>query len=206
MKLRVQDVRIFSEIEYEKAFSSLPLWRQEKAEKLRNIEDKKLSVFAFSLALSMLSQYLRKSCEEIEISPDEKGKLRVQGESVSLSISHSFPFVAVAVNSGEVGVDIECPREVSRAVLRRSLSEEEISYVTEDATLREKLSPKEAKKFLRIWTMKEAYLKFTGEGLSGGLQNVNTINEKGEVSLQRGDMKSRSEETDDYILSLVWEE
>ncbi len=206
MEYRVLDVRIFSETEYESAFESLPAWRREKAVKLRNIEDKKLSVFAFSLALSMLSQYLRKSCEEIEISPDEKGKLRVSGESVSLSVSHSFPFIAVAVHSREVGVDIECPREVSRAVLRRSLSEEEISYVTEDAALRGKLSLRESKNFLRLWTMKEAYLKFTGEGLSGGLQNVNTINEKGEVSLERGDIKSHREETDEYILSLVWEE
>lgn len=206
MEYRVLDVRIFSETEYESAFESLPAWRQEKAEKLKKTEDKKLSVFAFSLALSMLSQYLRKSCEEIEISPDEKGKLRVSGESVSLSISHSFPFIAVAVHSREVGVDIECPRKVSRAVMKRALSEEEISYVTEDVDLREKLSPKESKRFLRLWTMKEAYLKFTGEGLSGGLQNVNTINEKGEVSLERGNIKSHREETDEYILSLVWEE
>ena len=206
MKLRVQDVRIFSEIEYEKAFSSLPLWRQEKVEKLKKTEDKKLSVFAFSLAREMLSEVLLKDESRTLIYPDEKGKLRVRGDAVNFSVSHSFPFVAVAVNSGEVGVDIECPREVSRSVLRRSLSEEEISYVTEDVDLREKLSPKESKKFLRIWTMKEAYLKFTGEGLSGGLQNVNTINEKGEVSLQRGNIKSHGEETDDYILSLVWEE
>ena len=205
MIYRVTDIRNFSETKYEEAFEKLPLWRQEKAQKLKCEEDRKLSVFAFSEAFEMLCEFLSKNEREIELYPDEKGKLRVRGEAVNFSISHSFPYVAVVVSEGESGIDIECPREVSRGVLRRALCPEELSYVTENTETEQILSPKETEKFLRVWTMKEAYLKFTGEGLSGGLKSINTINENGEISLQRGDIKSHSEETDSYTLSLVWQ-
>ena len=66
-----------------------------------------------------------------------------------------------------LGVDIEAlDKRVSLPVARRYFSAREVSAL--DA-----LAPEaRPRRFLRLWTLKEAYLKAVGEGLAGGLDRM----------------------------------
>ena len=60
----------------------------------------------------------------------------------------------LAVSDSEIGVDIECKTDPGRRVTERFFTEAEKSYVRNDDDFR------------RIWTMKEAFIKCLGKGLS----------------------------------------
>ena len=93
-----------------------------------------------------------------EVYYDTGGKPR--HEKVKFSLSHSGELVALALSdSGEVGCDVEKIREVPENVIR-------IFSEKEQAALNE-LTDERKKHFFRLWTMRESYLKMTGEGLSG---------------------------------------
>lgn len=67
-----------------------------------------------------------------------------------------------------VGIDLESiqrrPRKGVEALARRRLAGPEAEWILQSATEEEK-----AQRFLEVWTLKEAYLKATGDGLSSGL-------------------------------------
>lgn len=96
---------------------------------------------------------------------DEDGKPRLSNYSgLHFNISHCKKAVAVALHHAEVGIDIECRRAVSQALMERVCCEEELSRIrsSADAEL----------EFLRLWTRKEALLKCTGVGIRKDLRNV----------------------------------
>ena len=76
---------------------------------------------------------------------------------LEFNLSHSGPWVALAVGEGPVGVDVEC--------FRPDLPMEKIAarhFTPEERRLAD--TPED---FLRIWTAKESYLKRLGKGLAG---------------------------------------
>lgn len=83
------------------------------------------------------------------------------------SVSHSGAFVLVATGPGPVGVDLEGPRELRRAleVAARSFALSELELISRSP------SGVRPRRFLEIWTAKEAVLKAAGSRL-GGLWGV----------------------------------
>ncbi len=99
---------------------------------------------------------------------------------VYFSVSHSFSVWACAFSDEPVGLDLEMPalrwqkgadggaEKAARqrdALARRYFTEEEQAYAKEGG----------ADGFFRIWVRKEAYLKYTGQGISGGLGSINLV-------------------------------
>ncbi len=78
------------------------------------------------------------------------------------SITHSDKWVFFAISDSEIGIDAQAPRKVCPRLAARSLSPDELAWVKEDTEPR----------FTRLWTMKEAYLKYTGTGLSVPIREV----------------------------------
>jgi phosphopantetheinyl transferase (holo-ACP synthase) len=106
---------------------------------------------------------------EVGIAHDEKGKPFWKGSSFFVSLSHSGGYIAVAVGQDAVGVDVEKKRKAAPAVAKRW-------FRPEENALLETLSEAErTRMFFRLWTMKEAALKYAGEGLSGGLETVDCL-------------------------------
>ena len=73
-----------------------------------------------------------------------------------------------------IGVDVERLGRAPLAVAERYFS------ATEAAQLRELPADAQPRRFLRLWTLKEAYLKAIGTGLAGGLARMSFLFETGE--------------------------
>lgn len=73
-----------------------------------------------------------------------------------LSLCHSRAAVLCAISDAPVGLDAEAMRPVRPEVVRRVLAPAELRCY--DGT---------PEMFLRFWTLKEAYAKYTGEGIIG---------------------------------------
>ncbi len=145
-------------------FASLE--RQAAVARFRFMSDKNRSLWAELFARWCAAKAAGLSPTEIEISHDEKGKPFCKGLSLSVSLSHSGAYIAVAVGQSPVGVDVERKRKFSLAVSRRWFRPKEHEFLTSLP------AEERARAFFRLWTLKEAALKYTGEGLAGGPENV----------------------------------
>ena len=86
--------------------------------------------------------------------PGGKPVLSVGG--IHFSVSHSGHIFACAVAEENLGLDIQVSDSKDRTRLaQRYFTEEEYQYVSDNGPA----------SFYRIWTRKEAYAKYTGEGL-----------------------------------------
>ena len=141
--------------------------RQAAVARFRFASDKNRSLWAELFARWRLAEATGLSPAEIEISHDEKGKPFCKNLPFSVSLSHSGAYIAVAVGKSAVGIDVERKRKISLAVSRRWFRPEEHEVLT---SLPEE---ERARAFFRFWTLKEAALKYTGEGLAGGPETVN---------------------------------
>ncbi|WP_222874958.1 4'-phosphopantetheinyl transferase family protein [Terrihabitans soli] len=97
------------------------------------------------------------------ILPDAKGKPRITGPlpDVGISIAHTEDVVGVAVcANGDVGLDLECLNdgENGEPVLEALSSADQRKLKT--------CAPEHrTREFVKLWTMKEAYAKWAGEGV-----------------------------------------
>ena len=76
---------------------------------------------------------LRAVCEKLDLEyfgtrKDSNGKPFLQGHALEISLSHSFPYVAVIANpQNEVGIDLEQPRIKLRRIATRFLDQRELN-------------------------------------------------------------------------------
>jgi len=97
------------------------------------------------------------------------------------NLAHTRELVGCIVSRGaEVGIDLESPRDLGDllAIAQRFFAQEEA------ALLRTLPPEKQAPYFLSIWTLKEAYVKARGMGLSLPLQRIRFEIERGEIEFQ----------------------
>lgn len=91
------------------------------------------------------------------------GKPYIEG-GPCFSYSDSGGFGLCAVSEAEIGADIEILRPAARylAVARRFFAPDEAAAATEE-------------NFFRLYTAKEAYVKFTGKGIFSGMQSFSAL-------------------------------
>jgi len=91
--------------------------------------------------------------KEVYVSYTDEGKPFLAENEHFISISHSKNWIAVALNSdAQVGIDIECWSDKIQKVYKRFLSEEEQTYLADDA-----------KKLQIAWSAKEVLYKIIGK-------------------------------------------
>jgi 4'-phosphopantetheinyl transferase len=87
---------------------------------------------------------------------------------LQFNLSHTRGLVACAISVGpEIGIDVEtlAPRRVDLDVARSCFSPSEVT------TLRNAVRDRQPVVFFRLWTLKEAFIKATGQGLSRPLDS-----------------------------------
>ncbi|MFZ0435255.1 MAG: 4'-phosphopantetheinyl transferase superfamily protein [Chthoniobacterales bacterium] len=142
-------------------FAGTPLsfGERERAASMSSEEARLRFTAARRLLRSVVSRWCPISASELEIFQDEHGKPRlVTPDPIQFSITHSSGCIAVAFSRSEVGLDLECVREVDATALARRF------FSAEEAIACESSADHEL--FFRLWTCREAAIKGDGRGLS----------------------------------------
>lgn len=164
------DITKLSDALFEKELTSLPLLRQKEILKKANIDDRKRSLAGDMLAKKYLSKIYGVPPEKLTFAKGEHGKPYVINIPAHFNISHSGKYTVLAVSDRPIGIDIEEIREFSAITARKLFSEEELSYVAGNDPSRRKSLMQQC--FFEVWTAKEAFLKYLGTGLSGGMTSL----------------------------------
>ena len=138
------------------ALQGIPDWRIEYILKYLRACDRKLSLGAWRLMEEALKRH-GFSAENVAIGVNGKPEC----EGVYFNLSHSGDMVLCAVSDVPVGCDLEKVVDAPLEVADRYFSEEERQYIEEGQNF-----PDINRRFFRLWTMKESYLKMTGEGMN----------------------------------------
>ena len=158
MKIVIERISKYNkEDKYEEALECVRAIESERYDRIVRIksEDNRLR----TLSAGML---IKDICDKMEIEDpkvlrDEHGKPYIEGHpEVFFNISHSGPFVVMAYGDKPVGIDIQETRNVTESFARRILNESE--YDMYDMS--------DPRSICRVWTVKEAYSKLLGIGLS----------------------------------------
>lgn len=152
--------------------AKIPADRKEKILRMKNKEARMRS-----LTTGMLLQYALcektgldyETAEPFQIRYGEKGKPYPARElSVHFSLSHSGDYVCCAIGDRPVGIDIQQKTEGKERLERLA---ERFFTCSEKRMLSECEKEQRRDLFFQMWSIKESYLKLTGEGLCGGLSS-----------------------------------
>lgn len=132
---------------------------------------------------ALLRRTLRLCGWDDTVSPQigAQGKPYVDAADFYYNISHGGDCVVIAYGSTELGVDVEVI-EAGRhreAVARKHFTSTEQSLLFDDTAN----ETERASRFTLLWTRKESYVKYTGQGLTGKLPtfSVDAMLPRGEV-------------------------
>lgn len=151
---------------FNKYYNLMSPYRKDKIDCLRPRKGKNLSLGAGILLDNYLKQLGLKE-KDMTYHTTEKGKPYFSLlPNIHFSLSHSGDVAVCAFSDNDVGCDIEQIDKPLEGVAKRFFTPNEYNYIFNGTT-----ESIQADRFFRIWTLKEAYLKFTAEGLGGGLDS-----------------------------------
>ena len=145
---------------FEKAYRSVGIERQKKVDAKRFQKDKLLSLGAGMLLKKALTENGIRY-ERAVFLEEPNGKPYIAGNPVYFNLSHSGTKVFCAVSPVPVGCDVEQVGHYDDNIVKRFFHEKEVSAIFASQTEEQK-----TERFYRIWTLKESFLKATGQGFS----------------------------------------
>lgn len=118
-----------------------------------------------------LSHYIHQASQDIQLESTKAGKPFIINTPIPIqfNLSHSHELATIAISQTEtIGIDIETPRKHNfMDIAQRFYHQDEFTRLaTASATEREAL-------FFKLWTLKEAFFKALGGGISMGLEKIN---------------------------------
>ena len=151
-------------LETPEIMENLPESRKQKILKSKRPEARKQSLGAGLLLGGILKQ---RGFSDLQIGFGPNGKPELDG--IFFNLSHSKTMVICAVGEKSVGCDIEQISKAPGKVADRFFNERELRYLNQIP------EEKRNKEFYRLWTMKESYIKMTGEGMQLPLQQFELL-------------------------------
>jgi 4'-phosphopantetheinyl transferase len=133
------------------------------------------------LVRTILSHYRPLPPSAWRFQPGPQGRPEIvnpQAQGLRFNVSHTQGLIACAVaDHGEIGIDVESLQRNHDvlAIAQRFFSAHEY------AALREHPTAQRQERFVAYWTLKEAYLKARGLGLSGGLRQFSVVFTSGQA-------------------------
>lgn len=142
--------------------AGIPSWRQAYILRYQRAEDRRRSLGVWRLMERMLAA---RGFRAQDVAVDAQGKPYCDG--IFFSLSHAGDLALCAVSGAPVGCDIELVKDAPFEIAPRVFRENERAY------LRAAQDGIEAqRRFFTLWTLKESYMKMTGEGLALSLDRL----------------------------------
>lgn len=114
--------------------------------------------------------------ETPEILRDEMGKPHFKDCPLHFNVSHSGEYLAIAVSENFVGIDIQEPKKIKDGMYRKVVQPQEAEFIGEERQ----------KDFLRLWSLKESFVKAEGKGLRIPLKDYYFVKENGDYFVNYG--------------------
>ena len=165
------DLDRIASAEVEQMLTQLPSWRREKALRFKHEQGRKECACAYLLLCHALREiygineqpsFIVGEHGKPELSFD--GQQSVVNSHIFFNLSHCKNAIACVVADRPVGVDVESIGRYNESLARHVLNDQEFSLVQQAS------NPQLA--FTRLWTQKEAIVKYTGRGIDDDLKNL----------------------------------
>lgn len=166
--------------------------RRKKIMRYHMPDDRKRSLAAGIIIKHILNE---NGLSENSLSCSENGKPLADG--LFFNVSHSGNYVVGVVSDCEVGCDIEKVSSAPMKVAQHYFSPAESEYMNSE--------PDKDRAFFTIWTLKESYMKMTGQGLSLALDSFELLKTVNGFTLGKTPERQcffRTLEFDGYIFSV----
>lgn len=165
--IRIYYQKLSSDCSYEQSlilYKDLITERKEQIDKLKNKEVAKKKILISHFLQQVLSRETGVLPQDIRFTYGKQGKPELDYKTMGIdclyfNMSHSGDYVVVAVSDQPVGIDIEHKTRNYENIAKRCFCEEEYRDIM-SIPIKE-----QPRRFLEIWTMKEAYIKWKGDGM-----------------------------------------
>lgn len=137
-----------------------------RLDKFRFEKDKKSFLISHVLLRQVLADYVQQQPTEISFSENNYGKpflSGVNGSEIEFNLSHTEKYVCCCVtNTFPIGIDVEMIKDMDDCLLIAS------NYFSENEVcdLKSQDPKSQNRYFFKLWTLKEAFIKANGLGLS----------------------------------------
>lgn len=173
------------------------VWGHEQRRNYRNLLFQCQHVIGRILLKTLLSECLHRSISDAEFSVTSLGKPYMSTRDIYFSISHDQNLIALCISEYNCGVDIQ-KIEKGYLDIASLFTMKEQEYVFNG-----NLDSRD-RRFFDIWTIKEAYAKYVGSGLDGGIKDTEIAvrNNRWEVTKDR-ELIVFNKEINSFVLSSI---
>ncbi len=168
--------------EIQALYDSLIKDRRAVVDKLKNLSAKKKQIMTGAFLQYVLCKHLQLKPGDLVFSYSDYGKPGLKMPGVHFNLSHSGDYAMIVLSDRPVGVDIEGRKMDITNVAKRFFCKEEYEDI-----MRGKNDKEVADRFLKYWTLKEAYVKYLGRGLSVPLNAFKLVCKEGSYRVVEGD-------------------
>lgn len=154
--------------ELQRLIGMLPSWRREQALRYKHESGRRECTMSYLLLCDMLREHFHIT-EQPVFAIGEHGKPQLSFSSqqgkMHFNLSHCKRAIACIVSDdSEVGIDVECLGRYKESLAEYCMSQKELQAISD--------APVKDEEFTRLWTQKEALLKYTGEGIVDDMKTV----------------------------------
>ncbi|RKM56473.1 4'-phosphopantetheinyl transferase superfamily protein [Butyrivibrio sp. X503] len=200
MQVYVLDaLKEFSDKRFEEALKYVDEAQRDKILRFHFDADKKRSLAGLLLSYYAIFKEFGLAPKDITFDKNKYGKPFVKDrDDIYYNISHSGNYVVCAIGSSPVGIDVQEHKNADLNIADRFFSKEEKEALAtvgnKGAETEEEILKKRKKLFYDMWSLKEAYIKCIGIGLSKPLNEFGIVSEDGLYKLFEDGVMS-----DDYF-------
>ena len=169
--------------------------RKNKIKSFKFTEDSNRALIAALISRYAVIKETGLKNDELVFDKNDYGKpflSNITNENTYFNLSHSGNYVVCLIDKNECGVDVEKQHERYIDIASSSFHEEDVKEINKCVNKEEKI-----KMFFKIWTIKEAYLKKLGVGLS---KNMNSFYVRFNDNIQVIDFEGESKKHNIYTL------